>query len=254
MARGQEADAHGASQVTTPLALDSAQDVAEAHARLGVDDDSAVKLDALGPVIVNTDGTLARVPNWHAMHQDEKDRTSRIIAARNKRRLEQLRGETPADHRTTDHTQHRSGGNMFVETPVMRLQWYRELVQEQASFAPQPQYAPAPLRDSDTQHGLLAMPSHMAFQATHYPTASSPPRAISRSMPHDAGHLDTSLSPLDKYKKPVLVRPAPVDAEHHVRPHISRDVESAKAGHRLRFDKDNRLVSYAEHAAPHRMA
>lgn len=54
---------------------------------------TTVKLDALGPVVVNTDGTVARVSNWAQMTEIEQQNTLRILGKRNKQRLEVLRGE-----------------------------------------------------------------------------------------------------------------------------------------------------------------
>ena len=50
-----------------------------------------VKLDNLGPIIVNTDGSLSRIPNWANLSDIERDRSLRLIAARNKRRTEALK-------------------------------------------------------------------------------------------------------------------------------------------------------------------
>ncbi|KAI0027607.1 hypothetical protein K488DRAFT_30158, partial [Vararia minispora EC-137] len=44
----------------------------------------AVQLDALGPVVLNTDGTVSRITNWQEMTEDEKLRTLRVLVARNK--------------------------------------------------------------------------------------------------------------------------------------------------------------------------
>ena len=47
----------------------------------------AVVLDALGPVVVNTDGTLARITNWASMDDSEREVAKRRIAKRNVERL-----------------------------------------------------------------------------------------------------------------------------------------------------------------------
>ncbi|WFD02422.1 hypothetical protein MOBT1_001104 [Malassezia obtusa] len=70
----------------TPLALPAASDATQ-HASLG----DPIKLDKLGPVVVNSDGTLARLPNWDKMTPDEQERTVRILSKRNQARLEKLR-------------------------------------------------------------------------------------------------------------------------------------------------------------------
>jgi len=52
---------------------------------------STVKMDHLGPMVVNTDGTLSRITNWETMAEIEKKNTLRIITKRNKQRLEALK-------------------------------------------------------------------------------------------------------------------------------------------------------------------
>ncbi|KAJ7717569.1 hypothetical protein B0H16DRAFT_1338023 [Mycena metata] len=44
----------------------------------------AVKLDDLGPMVVNSDGTLSRILNWSSLTAAEKERTLRVLTARNK--------------------------------------------------------------------------------------------------------------------------------------------------------------------------
>ncbi|KAF2125033.1 hypothetical protein P153DRAFT_389888 [Dothidotthia symphoricarpi CBS 119687] len=52
-----------------------------------------VKLDHLGPLVVNRDGTLSRIANWESMADIERSNTVRILGKRNMLRLEGLRGE-----------------------------------------------------------------------------------------------------------------------------------------------------------------
>lgn len=61
--------------------------------RLSLNDDSGstVTLDHLGPMVVNTDGTLSRISNWEQMTEIEKKNTMRILGKRNKQRLEAVR-------------------------------------------------------------------------------------------------------------------------------------------------------------------
>ncbi|KUJ08677.1 uncharacterized protein LY89DRAFT_564959, partial [Mollisia scopiformis] len=51
---------------------------------------TTVKLDHLGPVVVNVDGTMSRISNWDKMADIEKQNTLRIISKRNEQRLEAL--------------------------------------------------------------------------------------------------------------------------------------------------------------------
>lgn len=52
-----------------------------------------MKLDHLGPMVVNADGTLSRISNWEQMAEIERSNTVRVIGRRNKVRLEKLRRE-----------------------------------------------------------------------------------------------------------------------------------------------------------------
>ena len=55
--------------------------------------DVSIKLDHLGPMVVNVDGTMSRISNWDKMADIEKENTLRIIGKRNKARLEVLRAK-----------------------------------------------------------------------------------------------------------------------------------------------------------------
>lgn len=55
--------------------------------------DFNIKLEDLGPIIVNTDGTLGRIPNWMEMTVEEKATTKRLISSRNKKRLMALQAD-----------------------------------------------------------------------------------------------------------------------------------------------------------------
>ncbi|KAF9093351.1 hypothetical protein BGX27_001621 [Mortierella sp. AM989] len=52
-----------------------------------------IKLDILGPVVVNENGTISRIDNWHEMTEIEKANTRRILLKRNAQRLTRLRAE-----------------------------------------------------------------------------------------------------------------------------------------------------------------
>lgn len=52
---------------------------------------STISLDALGPVVVNKDGTVARVGNWAQMTESERQTTLRVLGKRNQQRLAALR-------------------------------------------------------------------------------------------------------------------------------------------------------------------
>eukprot|EP00557_Chaetoceros_sp_GSL56_P005131 CAMPEP_0176500984 /NCGR_PEP_ID=MMETSP0200_2-20121128/13894_1 /TAXON_ID=947934 /ORGANISM="Chaetoceros sp., Strain GSL56" /LENGTH=145 /DNA_ID=CAMNT_0017899791 /DNA_START=95 /DNA_END=532 /DNA_ORIENTATION=- len=50
----------------------------------------AMKLDVLGPIIINTDGTTRRIDNWDTLTEQEKEVTWRRIRKRNAERREML--------------------------------------------------------------------------------------------------------------------------------------------------------------------
>jgi hypothetical protein len=54
-------------------------------------DGPSVAMAELGPIIVNADGTLRRIENWSKLTKAEQASTMRIVARRNKRRLEALK-------------------------------------------------------------------------------------------------------------------------------------------------------------------
>ncbi|EIW56305.1 uncharacterized protein TRAVEDRAFT_49139 [Trametes versicolor FP-101664 SS1] len=72
------------SSAGTTLALPPPSEGAE---KTTVTANQAFKFDHLGPVIVNRDGTLSRIANWESMTPIEKERTLRILVARNQVRL-----------------------------------------------------------------------------------------------------------------------------------------------------------------------
>lgn len=49
---------------------------------------TTLKFDDLGPMVVNSDGTLSRITNWQKMTTAERERTMRVLNARNKLRIE----------------------------------------------------------------------------------------------------------------------------------------------------------------------
>ena len=49
------------------------------------------KMDELGVVVVNCDGTLSRINNWNEMSAKEKASAARLIAKRNEKRRRELK-------------------------------------------------------------------------------------------------------------------------------------------------------------------
>ncbi|KAF9371940.1 hypothetical protein CPB97_001587 [Podila verticillata] len=56
-----------------------------------------IKLDILGPVVVNEDGTMSRIDNWAEMAEIEKANVRRILLKRNELRLKKLRAARDAE-------------------------------------------------------------------------------------------------------------------------------------------------------------
>jgi hypothetical protein len=55
-----------------------------------IGNEHSAKLDALGPIILNTDGTMGRISNWAQFTETERAQALRLVAARNKKRKEAL--------------------------------------------------------------------------------------------------------------------------------------------------------------------
>ena len=100
-ANGQAAASNGDAAEHTPpagaiLGLPAPRPAAEGDApvrTIDLSSGASVSLDALGPVVVNVDGTLCRIGNWAAMTPGEQATTQRLISARNNQRLAALRAQ-----------------------------------------------------------------------------------------------------------------------------------------------------------------
>ncbi|KZO97625.1 hypothetical protein CALVIDRAFT_536207 [Calocera viscosa TUFC12733] len=66
------------------LALPSPSEAADQSLEAG---GSIYRFDALGPMVVNSDGTLSRIANWQEMTQPERERIVRVLGKRNQIRL-----------------------------------------------------------------------------------------------------------------------------------------------------------------------
>ncbi|KZP07948.1 hypothetical protein FIBSPDRAFT_658776, partial [Athelia psychrophila] len=53
-------------------------------------DGASVRLDHLGPMVINLDGTVARISNWDTLSEAERLNTIRVIGRRNRKRVEEL--------------------------------------------------------------------------------------------------------------------------------------------------------------------
>ncbi|KAI1311146.1 hypothetical protein F5Y03DRAFT_322484 [Xylaria venustula] len=73
---------------TSLPALPAAGDSASSTLEVG---GAALRLDHLGPLVVNEDGTMSRIANWEQMADIERENTLRILGKRNQMRLAKLR-------------------------------------------------------------------------------------------------------------------------------------------------------------------
>jgi hypothetical protein len=51
--------------------------------------------EELGPLVVNSDGTVARISNWKQLSTQERANVLRVLGKRNKERLEALKEQAP---------------------------------------------------------------------------------------------------------------------------------------------------------------
>jgi len=68
-----------------PLAIEGPSTDSDRTTQITVDGE-AVKLDAMGPMVINADGTISRINNWHEMTEHEQATTKRLLVKRNEMR------------------------------------------------------------------------------------------------------------------------------------------------------------------------
>ncbi len=81
----------------------------------------AVALNDLGPIILNSDGTMSRIPNWSTLTDIEQKKTLRLIAARNKKRAEELKRaeeRSNAEDEAEKNNNHNEG-TLFLENGTL---------------------------------------------------------------------------------------------------------------------------------------
>ncbi|SJX66264.1 uncharacterized protein SRS1_10950 [Sporisorium reilianum f. sp. reilianum] len=80
-----------ASQPSVPLGLPAPSDVPTS-----TEPNNVIKLDHLGPMVVNSDGTISRIANWQNLSDIEKERSLRLLAKRNNARMQSLKAKEEA--------------------------------------------------------------------------------------------------------------------------------------------------------------
>ncbi|WVN88829.1 uncharacterized protein L203_104043 [Cryptococcus depauperatus CBS 7841] len=80
-------------QQHVPLAIEAtahdSQNDREDSQTMDLGEGNVIKLDRLGPMIINSDGTLSRIQNWQELHPIEQERTVRLLVK--KRNLVRLK-------------------------------------------------------------------------------------------------------------------------------------------------------------------
>ncbi|KAF9187437.1 hypothetical protein BGZ51_001284 [Haplosporangium sp. Z 767] len=89
---GSQSEQHQQEDHKPLLTLPAPEDVTKNVNQLEVNGKD-IKLDILGPVVVNEDGTMSRIDNWSEMAEIEKANVRRILLKRNAQRLSRLRAE-----------------------------------------------------------------------------------------------------------------------------------------------------------------
>lgn len=74
------------SQSSAPLGLPAPSDVPTS-----TEPNNVIKLDHLGPMVVNSDGTISRIANWQNLSDIEKERSLKLLAKRNNTRMDSLK-------------------------------------------------------------------------------------------------------------------------------------------------------------------
>jgi hypothetical protein len=74
-------------QLQLPAPSDGTAEAAEDEVTTIVVGGQPVRMDKLGPMIINTDGTMSRITNWREMTDKEQKMTLRLIGKRNQQRM-----------------------------------------------------------------------------------------------------------------------------------------------------------------------
>ncbi|EAT80053.1 hypothetical protein HBI56_149240 [Parastagonospora nodorum] len=89
----QQNPSNTSQEQTRPLPLPSPSDESDTTRLDMSGGSSTVKLDHMGPLVVNKDGTLSRISNWGEMSEIERQNTLRVLGKRNMLRREALEKE-----------------------------------------------------------------------------------------------------------------------------------------------------------------
>ncbi|KAF4343168.1 hypothetical protein FBEOM_2881 [Fusarium beomiforme] len=62
----------------------------------------SIALDAMGPLVVNTDGTMGRIGNWQNMTEFERAQTLKLLGKRNKERMNVLKAKKAEEEQKSE--------------------------------------------------------------------------------------------------------------------------------------------------------
>jgi hypothetical protein len=65
-------------------------------------DENCFKLDHLGPMVLNQDGTISRIGNWEEISDVERANAIRLVCKRNKQRAQIIRDKKAAEKELND--------------------------------------------------------------------------------------------------------------------------------------------------------
>jgi hypothetical protein len=91
-------DKHPAGEGAAGTAVGGGAAIASGAAHLTVGG-TAVCLDHLGPIIINSDGTTSRILGWEEKSEEEKESVKRLVAKRNAKRLALLKERMLSDEK-----------------------------------------------------------------------------------------------------------------------------------------------------------
>lgn len=106
--RASPTDTAPAQALGCPTFSSSAESSQQESMQLEVNGES-VGMEELGPIIINEDGTMRRITNWHLLNDREKASSWKVIKKRNAKRIETLKTkqaeQTRVESSNSEHTE-----------------------------------------------------------------------------------------------------------------------------------------------------
>ncbi|GAP85655.1 putative fungal specific transcription protein [Rosellinia necatrix] len=98
----------GPQSVSDPTPLPALPAVADGASTTLEVNGAALRLDHLGPLVVNENGTMSRIANWEKMADIERENTLRILGKRNQMRLAKLRAAAKPESSSSENGERES--------------------------------------------------------------------------------------------------------------------------------------------------